>query len=273
MKKLLLYGLLLLAMYSCKFNRLQKRGTTEQKYQAAVRYFEKKDYYRASVLLEDVIPVLKGTEQAEKAQYYYAYSQYYQGNLIIAASVFKRFTETFPNSQFKEDALYMHSRSLFEDVPKYSLDQTNAYGAIKGIQDFLNAYPQTKHLDDCHFMLDNISAKLEKKTYNLSKAYYRQRHYKAAVVVLGDFQKDYPKSQNAEEIMFMILDSKYEYAKHSLETKKRERLNLAIEYYQSYVDEYPKGKLLADAEEVYGKCVEELAKVQRYEDKHKNLAQ
>lgn len=268
MKRFLLYFLLSLVFAACSpFNRVQKRGTTEQKYQAALRYFEKKDYYRASVLFEDVIPTLKGTEQSEKANYYYAYSQYYQGNLILAAAYFRRFSETFPRSEYKEDAMYMNARSLFEDVPKYSLDQSNALEATKSIQNFLNSYPKTEHLEDCNFMLDNISTKWEKKTYNLSKAYYRQRHYKAAIVALGDFLKEFPKSQNDEEVQFMILDSKYEYAKNSLEEKKKERFNAAIEYYQTYLDSYPTGKFQKKAEEVYALCVKEMGKLQALQAK------
>ena len=262
MKKFLFPLLLLIIFASCsKFSRVQKKGTTEQKYQAAVRYFDKKDYYRASVLFEDIIPILKGTEQSEKANYYYAYTQYYQGNLILASTYFKRFSETFPRSEYKEDAMYMHARSLFEDVPKYSLDQTNAYDATKGIQNFLNAFPKTEHLEDCNFMLDNISGKLEKKNFNLAKAYYRQRHYKAAVVVLESFRKEFPKSDYSEEVSFMILDSKYCYAKNSLEEKKKERYNAAIDYYQVYLDEFPSGKNLKKSELVYSNSVEKLSKL------------
>ena len=262
MKKYLFFLLLLPVLFSCSnFNRVQKKGTTEQKYQAAVRYFEKKDYYRASTLFEDIIPLLKGTEQSEKANYYYAYSQYYQGNLILAAAYFRRFSETFPKSEYREDAYYMNARALFEDIPKYSLDQTNAYEATKGIQTFLNTYPQTSHLEDCNFMLDNISAKLEKKTYHLSKAYYRQRHYKAAVIALNNFRKEFPKSEYSEEIAFMILDSKYHYAKDSYEEKQKERYQAAIEFYQSYVDEFPSGKYAKKAEESYTETLEKLDKL------------
>lgn len=264
MKKQFLYISLLLLLASCsKFNRVQKRGTTEQKYQAAIRYFEKKDYYRASVLFEEVIPLLKGTEQAEKAQYYYAYSQYYQSNLILAANYFKRFSETFPRSEFKEDAMYMHARSLFEDVPKYSLDQSNAYEAMKSIQSFLNAFPKTEHLDDCNFMMDIINGKLEKKTFNLSKSYYRQRHYKAAVVALDNFRKGFPKSDFSEEVSLMILDSKYHYANNSLDEKKKERYEAALAYYQDFVDEFPNGKLLPKAEAIFVACQEKLNKIQQ----------
>lgn len=262
MKKFLLPLLLLLVLASCsKFSRVQKKGTTEQKYQAAIRYFDKKDYYRAATLFEDIIPVLKGTEQSEKANYYYAYTQYYQGNLILAATYFKRFSETFPRSEYKEDAMYMHARSLFEDVPKYSLDQTNAYDATKGIQNFLNAFPKTEHLEDCNFMMDNISTKLEKKTYNLAKAYYRQRHYKAGILTLENFRKEFPRSDYSEEVSFMILDSKYNYAKRSIEEKKRERYNAAIEYYQTYLDEFPAGKFVKKAELIYATSVEKLEKL------------
>ena len=50
-----------LVLGSCsKFAKLQKEGTLEQKYEAALQFYKKADYYRAGLLFEEITPLLNG---------------------------------------------------------------------------------------------------------------------------------------------------------------------------------------------------------------------
>ena len=62
-----LIALLLTAASCSNYQKLLKSNDVQQKYAAAVKYYEKGDYYRASELLDAVTPLLTGTEQAEDA--------------------------------------------------------------------------------------------------------------------------------------------------------------------------------------------------------------
>ncbi|WP_414524146.1 outer membrane protein assembly factor BamD, partial [Umezakia ovalisporum] len=106
-------GIMVFAFSSCsEFSRLQKSTDTQEKFAGAQKYYDKKDFYRSSVLLDEVIPVLRGTDQAEKAHYLFAWCHYKMRMLSLSSYYFKHFTETFPRSVFAEEANYMYCLSL-----------------------------------------------------------------------------------------------------------------------------------------------------------------
>ena len=84
--------LCILCTVSCsKFSKLQKSDDLEVKKQGAFDYYDKKDFFRASQLLEELVPLLKGTQDAEKAEYLYAMCQYEQRILETATYFFDNF--------------------------------------------------------------------------------------------------------------------------------------------------------------------------------------
>ena len=86
---------------SKKFNKLQKKGTLDEKYNAAIKYYQEADYYKAGVLLEEITPLLKGDSTSEKAQFYNAYCNYYQSNFQMSSYLFESSKQSlsFPRRQ------------------------------------------------------------------------------------------------------------------------------------------------------------------------------
>src|SRR5438045_900348 len=76
-----------------KFNRLLKHGDMEEKYAAAVKYFDKEDYSKAIILFEELMGVYKGTSKAEEISYYFAYCNYNLDDYIIAGYQFRNFVK------------------------------------------------------------------------------------------------------------------------------------------------------------------------------------
>ena len=83
MTKRVFYAFILLFFLGAcsNFRKIQKSDDLQGKYNAAIKYYEKNDFYKAGVLFEELIPLLKGQEMAEKAQFYYANCQYKQPEL------------------------------------------------------------------------------------------------------------------------------------------------------------------------------------------------
>jgi outer membrane protein assembly factor BamD len=257
-----LFVLFLLVFTSCsKFSRLQKKDSVQERYNGAIEYYENKDYYRAGVLLEDLIPLIKGTAEAEKTQLYYSYCQYYQKQYVLSSYYFNRFSETFPRSEYVEEAMFMNVKSLYLDSPIYSLDQTNTYKALDEIQVFFTKYPYTKYAEECNKIVDELRSKLEKKAYEQCKLYYKVSDYKAAVISFEIFKKEYPESVHNEEFAFLKLDAQYQLSLISTERKKLGRFELAVEYYLSMVDKYPSSKYLKQSENIYSDCVKHIEKI------------
>ncbi|MDX2306120.1 MAG: outer membrane protein assembly factor BamD [Microscillaceae bacterium] len=258
----IIYLLFILATVSaCKFNKIRKSTDLKEKYDAAIAYYEKEDYYKASLILEEIIPLIKGTKESEIAQFYYAYCQYHLNQLSLAAYYFERFYQTFRASTRVEEARYMHVKSLYEDSPPYNLDQTNTYSAISATQSFLNAYPNSRFFEECSVMIKELRVKLERKAYENARLYYKINNYRSAVISFMNFQKGFPDSDFNEEVAYLKLEAQYRYASQSTVRRKKDRLNEALDYYEYLLDNYPESKFIKPAQKIYDKCLSELKKI------------
>ncbi len=250
-----LFCLGILTITSCsKFGKLQKSGDLEAKLKGAIEYYENKDYYKAGTLLDEILPLVRGRVEAEKATFYLAYTHYQQKEYIMSAYYFKEFYLTYSRSEYTEEATFMHAKSLYNDSPQYNLDQTNTDAANKYLQEYANKYPDGKYLEEATKLLDELSAKIKLKTYENCKLYAKIHIYKSAVVASKSFLETYPDSEYSEEMYFIRFESQYYMAKNSIETKQLERYYEAIEFYHNFVDKYPDSKFLKKAEEKYEEC-------------------
>lgn len=247
----LLVSTLVLGSCASGYQRLLKSTDVNKKYEAAVKYYDKGDFFRAGTLLEDLIPLLKGRPEAEKAQFYFANTNYKQRNYVLSAFYFKSFTDTYPNSEYSEEASFLHAKSLFLDSPSYELDQTNTISALESIQDFLNRYGESKYKAETENMAQELQKKLENKAFESAKLYYQLRYNQAAVVALTNFQLQFPASAYAEQAAFLRLTAQYAWAQESVESKQRERFLEAVNFYQQFIDAYPKSKNLKAAQDMY----------------------
>src|SRR5687768_16194606 len=136
---------ILFMVYSCgKFRKIEKSQDWRVKYEAAMNYYAKKDYYRASVLFEQILPIVRGLPEGEKVQFYLAYCQYYDRLYLLASEQFRTFYETYGRSPLAEEARYMYAFSQYKASPNPNLDQTSSVEAMAAMQEFLNRYPSSK---------------------------------------------------------------------------------------------------------------------------------
>lgn len=257
-KAVFFLGLILVASCS-KFSKLQKSDDLELKKQGAYNYYDKKDYFRASQLFEELVPLLKGTQDAEKSEFFYAMCQYELRLLESATFYFNYFLETYPRSIYSEEATYMEAISQYENSPGFYLDQGNTDKAIVGLESFIDKYPESEKRAKCQKMIDNLNIKLEIKAFENARLFYQIMEYKAAIIALGNFIKDYPNSENREDAMKFRVLSSFKLAKISTDAKKSERFQQTIDFYTIFVDSYPKSNKLGDLESVYDYSTSQLA--------------
>ncbi len=89
------------------------------------------------------------------------------------------------------------------------------------------------------------------KAFLSAKLYYDLSDYKASIVALNNCLSDFPETKLREEIMFLILKSKYFLALNSVHAKQTERFQDTVDEYYSFVAEYPDSKNKKDAEGMY----------------------
>lgn len=243
-----------------KFRKIQKSGDWKTKYEAALAYYEEEDYHRTIILLEDILPIIRGTEEAELGNFYLAYSYFHQKQYILAAHHFDEFVKIYGRSEYVMEAAYMHAYSLYLQSPDYQLDQTVTYEAIAAMQNFINRYSSSEYAPEADRIIDDMQEKLEKKAYEQCRLYYKLRRYKSALVVYDNFADDFPDSEYNEEISYLKIETSYDLAKESISTKQEERYRETVDRYLAFIDKYPNSKFLKDAEKIYADCIEEITK-------------
>lgn len=258
LNKLIVLAFSLLFLLACKHNKILKSTDLTYKYEMANKYFEKGQYYRAVPLLEELIPIYRGTEKSERLYYIYAYCDYYMQDYILAAHRFSTFVKTFPFSRFSEECQFMSAICHYKLSPKFSLDQEDTYSALSQFQSFINQYPQSEKVDSCHVLLDELRQKLEEKSFQTSVQYYHTQHYKAALTALNNCIQDFPDTKHREEIVFLMVKANFNWAKNSVESKKEERFLNTKKAYAKFAGSYPESEFKKEALEVLDKVNEEL---------------
>lgn len=255
-RKMRILGLGLVVMTvllsSCgSYNKIVKSTDYEFKYKKAIEYYEDGEYVRSGTLFQELVNIYRGTSKADKIYYYYAKSMIGQKDYLMAGHYFKTLVGEFPTSDYVEEAQFMVGYCSYLISPKPRLDQQVTQEAIDALQLYINLYPFNERVDEANRLIDELQDKLVYKSYLSAKLYYDFDNYKAAVVALENSLGKYPDSKYREELMYMLLKSKYLLAIGSVYEKKEERLSSALDEYFTFVDEYPESKYKKEVTKYY----------------------
>ena len=247
---------------SNKFQKTLKNPDAAKKLELAQYYYNKKDYYRASALFEQLQDTYSGTASAEKINYYSAYCNYGLQNNTLAGYQFKTYYENFPTGQWAEECLYMYAYCLYLESQNWYLDQTDTYKALEAIKLFISVYPESKYIADCNREMDKLRDKLAFKAYKNAKMYFHTAEYKSAIVALQNVIKDFPEIQQKEELEYLTVKSYYLLADNSIDKKKEERFNDGVRSLVQFTSEYPDSKYLSELKKMHYKSELSVKKLQ-----------
>ena len=80
---------------------------------------------------------------------------------------------------------------------------------------------------------------------------YMGNNYESSVITSREALKDYPYSKYAEEFQMLILRARFELAENSIRRAKAQRYRVVIDEYFNYINSYPSGKFIKEAEKYY----------------------
>jgi len=234
----------------CKseFEQVRTSGEPDRIYTKAMEYYENKDYTKAISLMELILSSYRGTTKGEDLYFKYAYANYNQGLYSSAANLFETFSTSFPTSTQREEADFMAAYSYYLLSPNYRLDQQNTYKAIDALQLFVNTFPNSDRVDESNELIDDMRKKLEKKRLEEARLYTNLQQYEASVHVMENLLKDFPETNNAEEIRHMIVKAQYNLASNSVYEKQKERFLKTNKVAQAFIDRYPNSVYLSEVE-------------------------
>lgn len=257
----LLPSLLLIAVSSCTgFYKLEKSTNWEELYGAANKYYNEGEFSKAIILYDKVLPVIRGSEKAELADFNYAYSHFKLKRYIESAGYFNTFYQTYNRSPMAEEALFMNAYSLYLDAPDYNLDQKSSHDAVNAIQSFLNRFPGSDSYERATAMIEDLQVRFEEKAYQESMLYLRLTDglypgdfYRACIINFQNFAKNYPDSKHNEELGYKLIEVTLAYGVRSVFDKKEERLKDVSKYASQFKRKYPESKYLGSVEELVKK--------------------
>lgn len=245
--------------YGCSdYNKVMKSTDIDYKYERALGFLDSNQCFGALPLLEEVVSVTRGTEQSIDAQYHYASAHRCVGDYYLARYYFKMFAKTFPNDPRAEQAQFEAAMCSYYLSPKPSLDQTETRAAIDEFQLFMDRYPSSALRDSSQTIINGLRHKLEVKSFESAKLYYKTEQYKSAVIAFENALKQFPDTPFREEMQWLILDSYFRYAKMSTDRRKMERFNDTIEAFLTFVARFPESQYMNKAQQVHETCLIEI---------------
>jgi len=258
--------LFLFASGCSEYSKVLKSTDAELKWEYAQAALDSGKCFKALPLLKELVGLTRGTQRAQKVQYNYAQAHYCLNDFYLARYYLHTFAKTFPNSDLVESVEFKAAICSYNLSPNWSLDQTETILAVQELQVFMDRYPASAHRDSSQTMIDQLRAKLEKKSFESAAIYHKIGHYKSATIAMKNALKDFPDSQYREELQFLILDSYYQYAIQSTNRRKLARFNDATLAFHTFASRFPDSSYIPDAQRIYKNCVKGVETLQSEEN-------
>lgn len=257
MRHFIIILLCALAMTSCgEYQRVLKSTDPDYRLDFAKRAMEEKKYTQAATALENVAAAFRGSEKAEEALYLLGVANYENGDYESAGTYFKQYYDRFPKGKYTEMARFLAGYGYYLDSPDPQLDQSGTIKAIEELQTFLDYYPRSDRVSIAQNAIFELQDKLTRKQLENAQLYYNLgtymgNNYESAIIVARNAIKDYPYSKYKEDLELLILKSRYQEARESVDEKKAERYAEVIDEYYSFINNYPDTPNRQEADNIF----------------------
>jgi outer membrane protein assembly factor BamD len=246
--------IILVLLSSCgEYEKLLKSTDFDLKKTKAKEYYDKGEYVKTTEILTQILPRFRATDEAEELNWMNAQSYFGMKDYFMAGSTFKTFIEQFPFGKHAEEANYLAAVCDYNISARPELDQENTRNAIEGFNIFLNKFPNSLKVEDCKKRITDLQDKLVEKSYLSAKLYYDMDQYKAAVVALTNSLKEFANTKYREKMMYLKLNSLFQYAELSYKIKQKERYQATLDDYYSFMEEFPKSTYSRDVNNIFQK--------------------
>ena len=236
-----------------EYQKLLKSRDPEEKYQAALRYFNEKEYVKAQTLLDDVTAYYKGTERSQDVLAYLARSYMGQKVYESATDYYQAYVRNYPKGKYAAEAYFQVGHCQYLNSPDARLDQGITKKAIEALTLFVELYPESPYAEQAYQEMSELYDKLALKELKSAELYYNLgtylgNNYESCEIVAKNALKNYPSNAYIEEFNWLILQSKYQQMINSVEELKLERARDTQDEYYNFITEFPTSKHRKEAE-------------------------
>ena len=170
--------LLLVVLTGCgDYQRLLKSRDPEEKYQAALMYFNDKQYVKSQTLLDDVSAYYRGTERSEDVLAYLARSYMGQKAYSSATEYYRAYIRNYPKGKYATEAYFQLGHCQYLDSPDARLDQDITRKAIDAFTQFVELYPESPYAEQAYQEMGEMYDKLAMTELYNARLYYNLGSY------------------------------------------------------------------------------------------------
>ena len=226
----------------------QSKGKTpDEVYQRALDMYERKRYDKAISFFDYIEKAYQGHPRIDTIKFYKANCFYFNNDFIASSHLYQEYQTHMGRGPFTDLAGLYYALSLYNISPDIELDQTYTKRAITAFTDYMYRYPESDMVDQCVKYIEELNERVYKNEVSIAQTYYNIGYFKSATVTLQNILRKNPNTPYREDIMFLIVDSNYEYACSSIPEKRKERFYDTIDAFYNFYDEFPNSKHLEKA--------------------------
>ena len=257
MRKFIYFLPLLLMMGSCgEYNKVLKSKDNEYRFDFAKRAFDQRKFTQASTVLETIYTPLRGTAHGEEALFLLAMSYYENKDYLNSGLYFKTYYSRYPKGKFAELARFYSGYGYYLDSPDPQLDQSQTVKAIEELQGILDYFPNSDRVTIAQNAIFDMQDKLTLKELQNAQLYYNLgnftgNNYQSAIITAQNALKTYPYSKYREDFELLILKSKYQEARLSVNERQADRYRDVVDEYFSFTNNFPDSKNRKEADNIY----------------------
>ncbi|WP_375324703.1 outer membrane protein assembly factor BamD [Flagellimonas sp. GZD32] len=265
MRSILLLCCAVVLLASCsEYQKVLKNTDVAAKYEMAEKLYNEGDYKRAVRLFEQIAPKYVGKPQGERVMFFFADSYFKTEDYYLAGYQFERFVKSYPRSDKIQEASFLGAKSYYELSPAYSLDQGDTDKALAKLQTFINQYPESEYFAQANTMAEELTAKKEKKQIEIAKQFNKLGQFNfpvliSAIEAFDNFITDNPGSIYREEALYYRIESATTLALNSTMDKQQERLEDALESYNTLMRYFPETQFKKKADDLAETIQKELS--------------
>ena len=248
MKKIqfiLILGLIL----SCgEYQKALNSDVIGDKFLLGTSLYDEGKFKKANRLFTQIVPLYRGRPQAQKLMYMHAKCFYETKSYYTANYQCERFVSTYPDSEKVQEIAFLGAKSYYYLAPIFSKDSKETITAIEKLQTFINTFPESDYVKEANELVFDLDFRLEMKAYDTALQYNTLTDYQASIKAFDNFILDFPGSKLREKAMYYRFDSSYRLALNSVSWKMQERIDKAINHYNSLKRNYESSDFIEDAE-------------------------
>ena len=269
-KIIIALSVLTLGLTSCdNYSNVLRADDYDYRYEAAKEYYAAGEYNRCYQVLEDMILLLKATDKGEESLYMLAMCYYNLKYYESASDYFERYYQSYPKGTYAELSRFYAGLAAFKQSPDSRLDQSSTYTALNCMNEYLQYYPNSPRREEVTDMIYQLQERLAQKEYESARLYYNLgnytgncifggNNYDACIITAENTLKLYPYTRFREELMILILRSRYKLALNSVVAKAEERYRATIDEYYGFKNEFPESKYIKEADKMFKACSEKV---------------